>query len=101
MNLYIIDLDKSLREMGIGDMGIGKYVKSYVKKFYYRIPKLEKIFQKNDYDGFERYIRKIDISEQDNNNIAISKYLFALINKSLKSVMREDLTQFTFKNFSI
>ena len=101
MNLYIIDLDKSLREMGIGDMGIGKYVKSYVKKFYFRIPKLEKIFQKNDYDSFEKYIRKIDISEQHNNNISMNKYLFALISKSLKSAKREDLTQFTFKNLSI
>ena len=32
MNLYIIDLDKSLRELGIGDMSIGKYVKCIRKK---------------------------------------------------------------------
>ena len=32
----IEDLDKALREIGIGDMSIGKYVKKYVKKFYYR-----------------------------------------------------------------
>ena len=30
----IVDLDKSMREIGIGDMSIGKYVKKYVKKFY-------------------------------------------------------------------
>ena len=35
--LFISDLDDSLREKGIGDMSIGKYVKSYVKKFYFRI----------------------------------------------------------------
>tara|TARA_B100000989_G_C19313634_1_gene373637 strand:- start:26 stop:511 length:486 start_codon:yes stop_codon:yes gene_type:complete len=39
VSLFISDLDESLREKGIGDMSIGKYVKSYVKKFYYRIKK--------------------------------------------------------------
>ena len=39
ISLFIGDLDESLREKGIGDMSIGKYVKSYVKKFYFRISK--------------------------------------------------------------
>ena len=39
ISLFISDLDESLREKGIGDMSIGKYVKSYVKKFYFRISK--------------------------------------------------------------
>ena len=39
LSLFISDLDESLREKGIGDMSIGKYVKSYVKKFYFRISK--------------------------------------------------------------
>ena len=39
VSLFIEDLDESLREKGIGDMSIGKYVKSYIKKFYFRIKK--------------------------------------------------------------
>ena len=39
ISLFIADLDESLREKGIGDMSIGKYVKSYVKKFYFRLSK--------------------------------------------------------------
>ena len=39
VSLFIADLDESLREKGIGDMSIGKYVKSYIKKFYFRISK--------------------------------------------------------------
>ena len=35
MDLFIADLDLSLRELGISDMSIGKYVKSYVKKLYF------------------------------------------------------------------
>ena len=34
ISLFIADLDESLRQKGIGDMSFGKYVKSYVKKFY-------------------------------------------------------------------
>ena len=39
VSLFIADLDESLREKGIGDISIGKYVKSYVKKFYFRVSK--------------------------------------------------------------
>ena len=39
ISIFISDLDESLRVKGIGDMSIGKYVKSYVKKFYFRISK--------------------------------------------------------------
>ena len=40
---FISDLDESLRSNGIGDMSIGKYVKTYVKKFYYRLSKIDKL----------------------------------------------------------
>ena len=33
IDLFINDLDFSLREQGIGDMSLGKYVKAYLKKF--------------------------------------------------------------------
>ena len=96
MNLYIIDLDKSLREMGIGDMGIGKYVKSYIKKFYYRIPKLEKILKSNNYSDFEKYIIKKNIVDQIDTNKILSKFLFKFINKSLKKAKKEDFSNFVF-----
>ena len=73
MDLYIIDLDKSLRELGIGDMSVGKYVKSYVKKFYYRISQLEIIFKVNNYKKFDKYINKINIQSQSNNHSDLSK----------------------------
>ena len=100
MNLYIIDLDKSLRELGIGDMSIGKYVKSYVKKFYYRISKLENIFKINNYKEFDKYIRKIDIQSQSNNHTYLPKYLFIIVNDLLKRAKRNDLSKLTFKNIA-
>ena len=98
MNLYILDLDRSLRELGIGDMSIGKYVKSYVKKFYYRIAKLEIIFNKNNYNEFDKYINKINIQNNSDNQKYLSKYLFNVVNDLLKKAKRSDLSKFTFNN---
>ena len=70
MNLYIADIDKSFRDMGIGDMSIGKYVKSHVKKIYYRISKLEIIVKKNNFIEFRKYIESINIQD-DLNRITI------------------------------
>ena len=65
MTLFISDLDESLREKGIGDMSIGKYVKSYVKKFYFRITKFpddNNLFQN---ESFIEYLKLIDLIKND------------------------------------
>tara|TARA_Y100000590_G_scaffold441627_1_gene568646 strand:- start:2029 stop:2556 length:528 start_codon:yes stop_codon:yes gene_type:complete len=97
MDIYIDDLDKSLREIGIGDMSIGKYVKSYVKKVYYRLNKLENIFQNNDDDAFFKYICKIDIQSKDGQISELSNYLFKFINKLLNNAKKEELSDFKVK----
>ena len=65
ISLFIADLDESLRQKGIGDMSIGKYVKSYVKKFYYR---LKKFPQKNylyKNETFIEYLKLTDLIKND------------------------------------
>ena len=64
ISLFISDLDESLREKGIGDMSIGKYVKSYVKKFYFRISKFP---NENNLDNeiFIEYLKLINIIKND------------------------------------
>ena len=65
VSLFIADLDESLRQKGIGDMSIGKYVKSYVKKFYYR---LKKFPQKNylyKNETFIEYLKLTDLIKND------------------------------------
>ena len=79
MNLFIKDLDHTFRVIGIGDMSIGKYVKNYVKKFYFRIKKLEKIFNLNDYDLFIEYLFRFDILKKDKETQKI-KYFFSQLN---------------------
>ena len=65
VSLFISDLDESLREKGIGDMSIGKYVKSYVKKFYFRISKfpVDNNLYKNEY--FIEYLRITNLINND------------------------------------
>ena len=65
VSLFIYDLDESLRQKGIGDMSIGKYVKSYVKKFYFRISKfpIDNNLYKNEF--FIEYLRLTNLIKND------------------------------------
>ena len=65
ISFFISDLDESLREKGIGDMSIGKYVKSYVKKFYFRISKFpgDNNLYKNE--SFIKYLKITELIKND------------------------------------
>ena len=65
VSLFISDLDESLREKGIGDMSIGKYVKSYVKKFYFRISKFPEDNNLYKNETFIEYLKLIDLIKND------------------------------------
>ena len=47
------DMDRSLREMGVGDMSVGKHIKRMVKAFYGRAAAYEEGLDGND-DALER-----------------------------------------------
>ena len=63
--LFIADLDESLREKGIGDMSIGKYVKSYVKKFYFRINKFPEDNNLYKNESFIEYLKITNLIKND------------------------------------
>ena len=65
LSLFISDLDESLREKGIGDMSIGKYVKSYVKKFYFRLSKFPDDNNLYKNESFIEYLKIIDLIKND------------------------------------
>tara|TARA_Y100001970_G_scaffold270317_1_gene364042 strand:- start:2490 stop:2975 length:486 start_codon:yes stop_codon:yes gene_type:complete len=79
---FVKDLDQHFREQGIGDMSIGKYVKRYVKKFYFRLKILDTIFETNNELDIDAYLKRVDIL--NNENIAkINANLLDLYNKIL------------------
>ena len=65
IRILINDLDKSLRDSGVSDMQIGKYVKKFVKKFYFRLKKIDLIlnnFSKKKFEDYLMTIKNIDIN---------------------------------------
>ena len=97
MDYFIRDIDHSLRLSGIGDMSIGKYVKTYVKKFYFRVSELEKLFSKNEGFNdkkFSEYLIKYNInfnpSETNFNNNLIND-LKSLIKRSQNQKINQNL----------
>ena len=91
MNLFITDIDHTLREEGIGDMSIGKYVKAYVKKTYYRISLLDDIILNNDFLKFQNYVKMINIQKKISNQKQLTEYLFNMMNISIKYAKKEDI----------
>ena len=47
-------------------MSIGKYVKKYVKKFYYRLKILDPIFENDDNEGFYNYLNSLEFVNKNN-----------------------------------
>ena len=64
-----------MRLLGISDINIGKYVKFYTKKFFFRIKKFEEIYQSKDFNLFAEYISKLQILNS-NNDIYILQNFF-------------------------
>ena len=84
MNLFTKDLDYSLRLCGIGDMSIGKHVKFYLKKFYFRIAFYEKIFLNSDIDNFLFFFKDLKIFNDNVDSEPVIIFLYEVSNKLIK-----------------
>ena len=65
INLFVKDLDYSFREIGIGDMKIGKYVKTFIKKFYFRLSAMEEILNTKDLNKSVEFVSNLNIIKKD------------------------------------
>tara|TARA_Y100001970_G_scaffold215927_1_gene264303 strand:+ start:45 stop:551 length:507 start_codon:yes stop_codon:yes gene_type:complete len=74
MSVFINDLDESLRTKGVGDMSIGKHVKSYVKKFYFRLSKFPKESSNLSTQELEDYLNLFDFIEPNKVSLSALKF---------------------------
>ena len=65
INLFVKDLDYSFREIGIGDMKIGKYVKTFIKKFYFRLSAMEEILNTKDLKKSVEFVSNLNIIKKN------------------------------------
>ncbi len=84
VSLFISDLDESLREKGIGDMSIGKYVKSYVKKFYFRLSKFPSENYIHTNEILIEYLKLTDLIKNDD-YLNVSRIFSDKFNDFIKS----------------
>jgi len=88
MQNFINDLDTSIREIGIGDMAIGKYIKKYVKKFYYRVKIIDNILENENYIKFVDYLNSLKfINNKKTNNMASELFIKYKKIKKNKSIL--------------
>ena len=85
INLFVNDLDYSFREIGIGDMKIGKYVKTFIKKFYFRLSAMDKILNTKDLNKIVKFISKLNIIKRDQ-IISASKEMLSIYLKIQSSI---------------
>ena len=84
INIFTLDLDESLRMKGIGDMSIGKYVKSYIKKFYFRLSHFPKNIDSISKDDFCQYLNYFDFIK-DNEEIEASEKFLNIFNNNIEA----------------
>ena len=84
INIFTLDLDESLRIKGIGDMSIGKYVKSYIKKFYFRLSYFPKNIDNLSKDEFCQYLNYFDFIK-DNKEIEASEKFLNIFNNNIEA----------------
>ena len=85
MKNLVNDLDKSLRDVGISDMSIGKYVKKYVKEFYFRLKILDPIFENDNNEELLNYLNSLEFENKNNSNELVnilSKFFMEIQNKN-------------------
>lgn len=88
---FVADMDRSLREMGVGDLGVPKRMKAMGKSFYGRLSVYGKALAENDRAGLAEALSRNLFPEGDRPSLApLADYAFASV-ETLRGATRDDL----------
>ena len=81
-------IDISLRQIGVGDLSVGKKIAILAKKFTFRIKTYEKSFE-NDFNDIKKPIKKYIYNNNTSQSLVINKFVKYILseNKKLKMVL--------------
>lgn len=89
---FFLDLDHSLREFGIGDMGVPKRMKKFAKMFYGRLASYTEALEANDRDRLARALMRNILPDQESwaGALPLADYVFRA-NAALHDIADQEL----------
>ncbi len=79
------DLDQSLREMGVGDMGIGRRIKKMASSFYGRVSAYDKALEAEDNSDLEQVIAR-NVFNKTNPDALVLKHLGSYMRTNVENL---------------
>jgi cytochrome b pre-mRNA-processing protein 3 len=77
-DLFFLDMDRSLREMGAGDLAVPKKVRKMTEIFYALMTGINEAIERNDLPGVEAVLRRNVLADIENADAAaLAGYLMA------------------------
>lgn len=77
-DLFFLDMDRSLREMGAGDLAVPKKVRKMTEIFYALMTGINEAIERNDLPGIEAVLRRNVLADIENADAAaLATYLMA------------------------
>jgi len=68
------DIDQSLREMGVGDMGVGPRIKKMASSFYGRISAYDKALEEEDNEELEQAVARNVFTKSDPDDLVLKQF---------------------------
>jgi len=95
VSVFVMDMDRNLREMGVGDLSVGKHIKKMTSAFYGRAEAYEKALDIEG-DGYLEGVLERNLFRNKKISkdvlVAMAKYVYET-DKQIKAMKTEDLKE--------
>ena len=91
IDLFFQDLDSALRELGVGDLSVGKKIKKLAEAFYGRAKVLETTLAHPDADGELEGVLTRNVIGVSNADVPEAQALASYVRRCVENLDRQDL----------